>query len=67
MFPIASRSFSPRKDQQAWFIRRLGSEAGLGNVVPAEVLGLEALRLGLRADTIELSCGVDEFSAAAGT
>jgi hypothetical protein len=36
-------------------------------VVPAEVLGLEALRLGLRADTIELSCGIDEITAAAGT
>ncbi|HEY2704285.1 MAG TPA: phosphosulfolactate synthase [Candidatus Dormibacteraeota bacterium] len=58
---------APRKDQQAWFIRRLGADAGLGNVVPAEVLGLEALRLGLRADTIELSCGEGEVAAAAGT
>jgi phosphosulfolactate synthase len=58
---------APRKDQQAWFIRRLGPEVSLGNVVPAEVLGLEALRLGLRADTIELSCGDGEVPAAAGT
>jgi len=58
---------APRKDQQAWFIRRLGPEVNLGNVVPAEVLGLEALRLGLRADTIELSCGDGEVRAAAGT
>jgi phosphosulfolactate synthase len=58
---------APRKDQQAWFIRRLGPEVSLGNVVPAEVLGLEALRLGLRADTIELSCGDGEVRAAAGT
>jgi phosphosulfolactate synthase len=58
---------APRKDQQAWFIRRLGPEANLGNVVPGEVLGLEALRLGLRADTVELSCGGDEeMPAAAG-
>jgi phosphosulfolactate synthase len=57
---------APRKDQQAWFIRRLGPEANLGNVVPAEVLGLEALRLGLRADTLELSCGDEEMPAAAG-
>jgi phosphosulfolactate synthase (CoM biosynthesis protein A) len=28
---------------------------GLGNVAPAEVLGLEALRLGLRADTVDRS------------
>ncbi len=58
---------APRKDQQAWFIRRLGADAGLGNVVPAEVLGLEALRLGLRADTVELSCGEGDVAAAAGT
>jgi phosphosulfolactate synthase len=57
---------APRKDQQAWFIRGLGSDANLGNIVPAEVLGLEALRLGLRADTIELSCGDGEMAAAAG-
>jgi phosphosulfolactate synthase len=56
---------APRKDQQAWFIRRLGSGVSLGNVVPAEVLGLEALRLGLRADTIELSCGDTEVTAVA--
>jgi phosphosulfolactate synthase len=43
---------APRKDQQAWFIRHLGSNVNLGNVAPAEVLGLEALRLGLRVDTL---------------
>jgi phosphosulfolactate synthase len=43
---------APRKDQQAWLIRRLGADVSLGNVAPAEVMGLEALRLGLRADTI---------------
>jgi phosphosulfolactate synthase len=46
---------APRKDQQAWLIRRFGPDVNLGNVLPAEVLGLEALRLGLRADTLALS------------
>ncbi|MGH2631320.1 MAG: phosphosulfolactate synthase [Actinomycetota bacterium] len=46
---------TPRKDQQAWFIDRYGSEVSLGNIPVTEVLGLEALRLGLRADTIRLS------------
>ncbi len=46
---------TPRKDQQAWFITRYGGEVNLGNVPPQEVFGLEALRLGLRADTISLS------------
>lgn len=45
---------APRKDQQAWFIRRLGSGANLGNIAPDEVLALETLRLGLRADTLDL-------------
>lgn len=42
---------APRKDQQAWFIRSFGAEVNLGNVSLDEVAGLEALRLGLRADT----------------
>lgn len=43
---------APRRSQQAWFVRRFGPDVNLGNVIPAEVLGLETLRLGLRADTI---------------
>jgi phosphosulfolactate synthase len=46
---------APRKDQQAWFINRFGPDVNLGNVALGEVRGLEALRLGLRADTIHLS------------
>jgi phosphosulfolactate synthase len=45
---------APRKDQQAWFIRRLGLNANLGNIAPDEVVALETLRLGLRADTLDL-------------
>jgi phosphosulfolactate synthase len=44
---------APRKDQQAWLIRRFGADVNLGNIAPAEVLGVEALRLGLRADTFD--------------
>jgi len=50
---------APRKEQQAWFIRRFGPEVNLGNVAPSEVLGLETLRLGLRADTLALLGGTD--------
>ena len=45
---------APRKDQQAWFVRRLGSAANLGNIPADEVVGLETLRLGLRSDTLDL-------------
>ena len=42
---------APRKAQQTWLIRRLGAGVNLGNVPLDEVLPLETLRLGLRADT----------------
>jgi phosphosulfolactate synthase len=42
---------APRKDQQVWFVRRFGVEVNLGNIVPDDVLSLETIRLGLRADT----------------
>jgi phosphosulfolactate synthase len=45
---------APRKHQQAWFVRHLGPEVNLGNIRPDEVLGLETLRLGLRADTARI-------------
>jgi phosphosulfolactate synthase len=44
---------APRKEQQAWLIRRFGADVNLGNIAPAETLGVEALRLGLRADTFD--------------
>lgn len=42
---------APREDQQAWFVRRFGPDVNLANVRPDDVLGLETLRLSLRADT----------------
>lgn len=49
---------APSKDQQAWFVQRFGANVNLANIAVADVLGLETLRLGLRADTIDLSCPV---------
>ena len=43
---------APRKHQQVWLIERYGGDVNLGNVPPAEILSLETLRLGLRADTL---------------
>jgi phosphosulfolactate synthase len=48
---------APQKHQQVWFIRQLGGAVNLGNVMPADVLSLETLRVGLRADTLELFHG----------
>jgi phosphosulfolactate synthase len=44
---------APTKASQAWFVRRFGPEVNLGNIPPEEVIPLETLRLGLRADTIK--------------
>ncbi len=48
---------APRKAQQTWFINHFGTHVNLGNIAPSEVIPLETLRLGLRADTVELSVG----------
>jgi len=53
---------APTKAQQTWLVRRLGPDVGLGNVSPDEVLALETLRLGLRADTADV-CASHELSA----
>ena len=42
---------APQEDQQAWFIRQFGPDVNLANIHPAAALGLETLRLSLRADT----------------
>lgn len=46
---------APAKSHQTWFVRRFGPQVGLGNVATDEVLALETLRLGLRADTALLT------------
>ena len=44
---------APRRSAQAWFVNAFGPEVNLGNIAPEEVIPLETLRLGLRADTIK--------------
>ncbi len=48
---------APQKHQQVWFIRHFGPAVNLGNVMPADVISLETLRVGLRADTLKLFHG----------
>lgn len=42
---------APQKAQQVWFVKLLGANVNLGNIAPNEVIPLETVRLGLRADT----------------
>ena len=43
---------APSTTLQAYFVTRLGADVNLGNVPASGVIGLETLRLGLRADTL---------------
>ena len=45
---------APQRHQQIWFIERYGADVNLGNIDPHDVISLETLRLGLRADTLML-------------
>jgi phosphosulfolactate synthase len=44
---------APQKDQQLELINRFGPNVNLGNIAPGEIMALEALRVGLRADTLK--------------
>jgi len=44
---------APTKGPQAWFVKHFGPDVNLGNIPPDEVIPLETLRLGLRADTLK--------------
>jgi phosphosulfolactate synthase len=43
---------APQKNQQAYFILKLGSNVNLGNIPPEEITALETMRKGLRGDTL---------------
>jgi phosphosulfolactate synthase len=42
---------TPQKSQQVYFIKLFGANVNLGNIAPDDIIPLETLRLGLRADT----------------
>jgi phosphosulfolactate synthase len=44
---------APTKSSQAWFVKHFGPNVNLGNIPPDEVIAVETLRLGLRADTLK--------------
>jgi phosphosulfolactate synthase len=44
---------APTKAAQGWFVKRFGPTVNLGNIPPEEVIPLETLRRGLRADTLK--------------
>jgi phosphosulfolactate synthase len=44
---------APSTELQCYFVKRIGPNVNLGNVAATAVLGLETIRLGLRADTLD--------------
>ena len=48
---------APQKAQQVWLIKHFGLNVNLGNIPPGEVIALETMRQGLRADTMLVRCG----------
>lgn len=57
---------APTKASQAWFVKQFGPDVNLGNIPPDEVIPLETLRLGLRADTLNELLLRDQQAAAVG-
>jgi phosphosulfolactate synthase len=51
---------APQKAQQVYFLELLGANVNLGNLAPAEMIPLEAMRIGLRGDTFNLYLGKEE-------
>jgi phosphosulfolactate synthase len=45
---------APQKSQQIWFCKQYGNQVNLGNIAPADVIPVETLRTGLRADTLNM-------------
>lgn len=45
---------APQKAQQLYFFELIGCNVNLGNIAPAEVIPMEAMRVGLRGDTFNL-------------
>lgn len=43
---------APQKSQQVWFIEQFGANVNFANISLEDVIGLETLRQGLRADTL---------------
>lgn len=53
---------APQKAQQLYFLELIGCNANLGNIAPAEMIALEAMRIGLRGDTFHLYLNKEALS-----
>jgi phosphosulfolactate synthase len=56
---------APQKHQQVWLVKHFGPNVNLGNVPPRDVISVETIRQGLRADTLMLMHAPHRASAPA--
>lgn len=45
---------APMRKQQVWFLQQYGNDVNFANIAPCNVMSLETLRLGLRAETADV-------------
>jgi phosphosulfolactate synthase len=45
---------APNKNQQVYFVKKLGTNVNLGNISTNDIISIETIRRGLRGDTIDL-------------
>jgi len=55
---------APQKHQQVWLVKHFGPNVNLGNIPPRDVISVETIRQGLRADTLLLMHADSKASAA---
>ena len=53
---------APLKAQQVWMVQKFGADVNLGNIATTDVIALETLRLGLRADTMAFFHDVESWN-----
>lgn len=53
---------APLKQQQVDLLKQFGANVHLGNIAPSDVLSLEAMRRGLRADTFEFGMRSEPYN-----
>jgi phosphosulfolactate synthase len=56
---------APQKHQQVWLVKHFGPNVNLGNVPPRDVISVETIRQGLRADTLLMMHAPDSAAQSA--
>ncbi|MGP6220001.1 phosphosulfolactate synthase [Caldiplasma sukawensis] len=58
---------APMESQQIEFIKKLGKNVNLGNILPESLISLKSQRLGIRGDSLSIENTMGEFEASPAT